>query len=207
MGGEFLLCEINQFGIGFLIQLAELRAQHKRIVNLRIVVIAVISIFFILLISYRPYIAWRNAALINAIDAGYDIDEIRILLNSGADPNARRQYAGRSLADRFWAWLGNGQIPPDDDATALARACYGSREDAVKLLLDRGADSNGRYEGGFTPLMASVGGHSAPIMRLLLDRGADPKLHTHAGLSPLSMARASGQGDLINLLLEAGGTE
>jgi ankyrin repeat protein len=59
--------------------------------------------------------------------------------------------------------------------TALHQAVFGAQADAVKLLLERGADPNVRCEGDSAyPLHFAAEKKNFPIIRLLIDHGADP---------------------------------
>jgi uncharacterized protein len=80
-----------------------------------------------------------------------------------------------------------------------AATANGSAE-AITLLLDAGADPNGRQRGGFTPLQARAQRGDAAMVRLLLDRGADPLLRSDDGRSAADLARASGHPELAALL-------
>jgi ankyrin repeat protein len=75
----------------------------------------------------------------------------------------------------------------------------------LRLLLDHGADVNGRTGGGRTPLYsaATAGWHPIEPTRLLLESGADPHLVADSGISVLEEvskqqgARARGVADLL----------
>lgn len=70
--------------------------------------------------------------------------------------------------------------------TALILAARDDRRDAVRALLDSGADVNEAGSGDkTTPLvMAIINGHY-DLAKVLLDRGADPNIANEDGLAPL----------------------
>jgi ankyrin repeat protein len=69
--------------------------------------------------------------------------------------------------------------------TLLILAAYYDRPDAVRALLDRGADHARVNDRGQTALAAAVFRRSEPIVRALLDAGADP---AHGSPSALATA-------------------
>lgn len=106
-----------------------------------------------------------------------DADSMRLLLEHGADPNARNAAK----------------------ATALMYAV----DDAAKtrLLLDHGADPNARSDEEETPLTIAVAPNAGAVVRLLLDHGANIKSD---GGAALLGAAYSGDADSIDLLLSRG---
>jgi ankyrin repeat protein len=87
--------------------------------------------------------------------------------------------------------------PSDDEEIVLA---------LVDLLLDHGADVNGRRRDGMTALhTAGYRGH-LKVIRRLVERGADPMIRayensgSHSGESPADTAMAQGQTEAAELL-------
>ena len=93
-------------------------------------------------------------------------------------------------------------------------ASHTGNPEAVKLLLERGADPNTQQFRGQTALMwAAAEGH-ADVVQLLLARGADPALKSTAsakqerrppgGMTALLFASRQGQVDAARALLDGG---
>jgi len=115
------------------------------------------------------------------------VEIARLLLEHGADPNARDMYG----------------------VTPLHLATYWGHLDVVKLLLEHGADPNAKEKlGGETPLYWAVQHKRTDIAKLLLKHGADPnnrsKRSIEDGRAVLHWAVRTGDVDLIRLLLEKG---
>ena len=113
-----------------------------------------------------------------------DADTVRLLLDSGADPNIRNEAGATAL---MWA---------TDDP------------EKTRLLLTKGADAKARSEDGRTPLLIAAGRFgSSAVVKLLLDAGADPSVKAHglAGpTTPLSQAAHSGDETVLRLLIKSG---
>ena len=93
----------------------------------------------------------------------------------------------------------------DDGFTALHLAVFGRQEEAVRVLLDAGADPNVLATSSFArvpPLGTAAFVRSVPLARLLLDRGADPNLPGEGGFTALHAAAQNGDEELACLLLE-----
>jgi ankyrin repeat protein len=95
----------------------------------------------------------------------------------------------------------------DDGFTALHLAVFGGQEEAVRLLLERGADPNALSTNEAVrvpPLGTAAFVRSVPLARLLLDSGADVNGRGEGGFTALHSAAQNGDGDLARLLLERG---
>jgi ankyrin repeat protein len=120
-------------------------------------------------------------ALFRAAKAG-DISRVRLLLNDGADANARH---GRSR-------------------TPLVAAAEAGHIAVVQHLLERGADPNARLSNGETPLsLATLAGHAA-VVEVLLAAGADVNSRASDGDTPLIEAAYAGHVAILRTLLEHG---
>jgi ankyrin repeat protein len=94
-----------------------------------------------------------------------------------------------------------------DGFGALAMAIYGGHEDAVRLLIERGADLEAlsRHETiRVRPLQTAAFVRSVPMARLLLDAGADVNSRAEGGFTALHTAADNGDAELARLLLERG---
>lgn len=104
-------------------------------------------------------------------------DIVRLLISKGADPNLRSTALGG--------------VPP------LQSAVFGKNLEAVALLIEAGADVNGRQGGGFTALMGAGQNGDAPMVRFLLEHGADPALADGEGKRAVDYAASDEITELI----------
>ena len=109
-------------------------------------------------------------ALHLAIFGGQE-NAMRLLLERGADPNV---ISTSDLA----------KVPP------LGTAAFVRSAPLAQVLLDSGADPNGRGEGGFTALHSAAQNEDEELARLLLERGADPSLAADDGRRPADLGLA-----------------
>ena len=92
----------------------------------------------------------------------------------------------------------------------LGLASFFKRPDAVRALLDLGADVHlASRNGGFTALHSAVaddaGEAMKDIVRMLLDTGADPNARSASGGTPLHTVAFTGNIGVLQVLLAAGG--
>jgi ankyrin repeat protein len=93
----------------------------------------------------------------------------------------------------------------EDGFTPLHLAVFGRQEEAVRFLIERGADLDRVSNAPFaqvTPLGTAAFVRSMPIARILLEAGADPWA---GGETPISVAAANGDEELMGLIRAYGG--
>jgi uncharacterized protein len=109
----------------------------------------------------------------------------------------------RRLLDREPALL-NSVAP--DGFFPLGLAAYFKHPDAVRLLLDRGADANQAASNGakVTALHAAVSSNQPRIVEWLLDAGAGVNARQQMDYTPLMGAAANARTDILDVLLARG---
>ena len=157
-----------------------------------------------------------NTELVTAVRSG-DLDEVRRLLDEGADPNA---VGGDTTSALTWAAFGD-----DIDATMLLldagadpnlvnRFNLGPLHEAITLgnlemvevLVNAGAEVNTpAYESGETPLMNAARVGNVEVVQLLLDAGTEVRpIESAWGQSALMFAAAQNHAPVVKLLIENG---
>lgn len=137
------------------------------------------------------------------------LDVVEVLLAAGATVDVF-DAAGLGLVDRLAGILDDrpelAQAAAADGFTPLQLASFFGHAEAVRVLLDRGADV-GAVSANPMHLQAlhsaAAGGH-ADVVRLLLEAGADPNARQQRGFTPLMAAAARGDEALVQVLLDAG---
>ena len=136
---------------------------------------------------------------------------IELLLQRGADPNARvrENTLTRTIFTMQWFY--------ENGATPFVRAAQSSDTALMTLLLKHGADPKLVTANGDTALTAAAGigwvdgvtyersaADNLAAVRMLLDLGLDPSQANNEGRSPLMGAALKGRLDVIQLLVDRG---
>ena len=151
-------------------------------------------------------------------------DVVRLLLEVGADKEAtttwiskkgRARYAsqkealapradGRSVIAALWPRDGNFDTDRfEGGMTPLLFAVNGGHQDAVRVLLEAGAKTDGAMPDGLTPLqLAQIRRHEA-LALFLLEHGADPN-NAGPGFPPLHVAAYLSQPAIAKALIARG---
>jgi ankyrin repeat protein len=86
--------------------------------------------------------------------------------------------------------------------TSLHAALAGRQRAVVELLLDRGADPNGKRQDGLTPLHLAAMIGDASDVRLLLDKGASLDTPAQDGKTAQELAQEAGHEEVAGILRE-----
>ena len=109
------------------------------------------------------------------------IEELKLLLDTGADPNVKNSFG----------------------ATALN--CAAGDPMKSRMLIERGADVNVQSKQGRTPLMEAANRDgNAGLVRLVLAKGGDVRAKSAQGDTALLLASQMGDVETMRLLIEKG---
>jgi ankyrin repeat protein len=140
-----------------------------------------------------------------------DLEYIKLLLDEGADPNARLTESTETRTVFTNQWL------DENGATAFLRASQSGDIDLMRLLLEYGADPHIYTELGVTPLAVAAGigwvegitsewstEQTVEAVKLLLELGIDPNYQADTGRVALHGAAHKGATEVARVLVEAG---
>lgn len=143
----------------------------------------------------RLYVMAVAILVVAAAVIGYDSTTLR----AGDQAKDFGQEAGPSMVRVVptFAAFDKGMLP-------IHAACRSGSADAVRMLLDRGADAGARTQNGWTPMHYAAFSGSVQVMRLLTAQHGSAKDLTNDGLSPLTIAAVNGNTDAMKYLVDQG---
>lgn len=160
-----------------------------------------------------PYVSTGDTSfdLVYMAREGFE-EQVKKLLNEGADPNKRNKYGVTPLvAASLRGWLDIAVVLLNKGADVNLKTSEGwsplmcaIRSDRLaEELMRRGADVNARNDAGQTVLTLAAAGSSDEIIVELLKRGADINSRDKHGRTPLMIAEEHYRVTVANLLKEA----
>ena len=132
----------------------------------------------------EPQLGAGTTPLMRAARNG-DFAAMRILLDSGADPNLTQPKGSNALTMSAGLGRGLGVFAKD----------YGTEADlreATQLLLDRGVDVNHANDDGLTAIHLAAQAGLDSVVTLLAERGATLDVKDKKGRTPIDMAMGVG---------------
>ena len=144
------------------------------------------------------------------------VEDLRVALVAGANVHARDEggrtplvyAASNANLSVLLLPLGAGTVIEAHDHlgwTPLVTAIlFSENPDAVRVLLDAGANLEAGDVFGSTPLMHAASDDDPDAVRLLLAAGAGLGVRDATGMTPLMHAASGGFPDVVQVLLDAG---
>lgn len=151
----------------------EAQVPNPQVQNLnRLLFLIALLLLTTLLIRVATSTVWADYPLFEAIRAN-DFRAVERALNRRANPNATLE-----VQNTLWGQIRHEFLDPRRKAKqpALVYATEQLPTDPriLQLLIDRGANPNGRDAKNWTPLMCAYHRDNLPGMKILLNAGADP---------------------------------
>ncbi|KAG6750791.1 hypothetical protein POTOM_045306 [Populus tomentosa] len=88
--------------------------------------------------------------------------------------------------------------------TALHRATFKGKTDAVRVLIEKGIDVDAKDEDGYTALHCAVESGQADAIELLVKKGADVEARTNKGVTALQIAESLHYVGITRVLIHGG---
>lgn len=163
--------------------------------------------------SVRVLLA-RNPGLLHAACKAGDAEELALLLDCGADPDALAEgdtplHAAASegvtaLVNLLLEHGASVDALDSDGLTPLRRASKGRHLEVMRMLSAAGASVGAADADGQSALHVAACAGDAVMMRLLHEHGADVAAETNAGWTPLHCAANGGHTEVVEELLDWG---
>ncbi len=117
--------------------------------------------------------------------------------------SAKKGHTG-ILSYVLWSRPGSVNAKDRYGRTSLHLAAWHGQMQAVRVLLEAGANANAKGECKETPLhYATMKGHTK-VVKILLKAGAEVNAKSGWGHTPLHLAASRGKAEMVKMLLEAG---
>lgn len=153
--------------------------------------------------------------MMNALQYGGTTEDVKALLDKGANPNAKNadgwpalQLAARQNKMEIVRLLldkgADVNTTNMDGVTSLGSVAFRGYLDIAKLLVEKGADVNVKFSENATALYNAARGGYPDVAALLLDHGADINSTITGGYTSLIEAAEDGKVDVVKLLLARG---
>ncbi|KAI0284126.1 ankyrin repeat-containing domain protein [Russula brevipes] len=144
-----------------------------------------------------------------------DLTTASLLLQYGADVNSsiggqvplRRAYNGGHVGVMclLLDYGADGDMRDGNRlGTVLHHASYDGQLEMVRLLLQAGADVNGKGFADQTPLHLAVIKGQTKVAQLLIQHGADANAKSEISFTPFQAATMYARHDIVQLMLEGG---
>lgn len=158
----------------------------------------------------------RGLTAINLAASLGHADIVEHLLLSGADPDARDRYTGRTplisaavnkhidVMRKLLQHSANASLQAWDGSTALHLVSSDGDVQMAAELLNSGANIEARREGSLTPLHDAAANGSERMVTFLLESGAEKEAKTYSGQTPLLLATQEGRTGALRVLLRVG---
>lgn len=140
------------------------------------------------------------------------MEQARLLLDFGADPNAKNKYGATPIQcaassgnlEYLELLLKEGADPEyvsPKGRNALYSALMGGNMECIERLMSLGGDINAQDDRGKTVLSRyAMAGGDIKMIKWLLEHGADKSIPDENGDTPLDWARENGHAEIVKLL-------
>ena len=140
-----------------------------------------------------------------------NVEAATLLLDAGADPNARTRTWGHDVDAAYFAAGANSKAMFDlllergaDPTEALSHAVWGKHYELAELALARGAQPDRAIANGKPLLNDLIRWGQIPQTKWLLSHGASPNVPDAEGWTAAHQAASRGNAQLLGAVIEAG---